>query len=35
MITPQIENQLQPTTEIVELPSKTYKLTETNIRTDL
>ena len=31
MITPQIENQMQPTTQLVELPSKTYKITETRI----
>lgn len=31
MITPQIENSLQPKTEIIKLPSKTYKMTEDRI----
>lgn len=31
MITPQIKNSLQPKTEIVKLPSKTYKMTEEKI----
>ena len=32
MMTPQIENQLQPNTETIEIPSKTYKLTEDSIK---